>query len=340
MEKFTVFGRVLLILILSLSLGILAQNFDLQGFATLNGGTTGGAGGTTVTATSASELIDYCGRNGSYIIYVDRTIRLSSMCRVASNKSVLGVNGTAGHIEGFGLDVNGSSNVIIQNLRFSGSGDDAIQVTNYSTNVWIDHNDFRHAYDGLCDIRTGANYITVSWNKFSDHDKVALIGAGDGDNKTDAGRLKVTYHHNWFAGTNQRHPRCRFGDVHVFNNYYDNVRSYGVASTTSARVYVENNYFLNTHHPTSIQEGSSPTGYLEFVNNFLVNSGSVIANGTTFDPKSYYDYSLESRTTVNVTCINYAGVGKITPGTGSSSSSTRSQAKFDGTFKMILDGDT
>ncbi len=318
-----------------LTLIIQAQNFDIQGFATLNGGTTGGEGGTTVTVSTADDLEDYCGRDGSYIIYIDGTISYTGMINITSDKSILGVSGTSGKISGGGLSIDNESNIIIQNLTITGSSDDAINVEDYSTNIWIDHCDFSNCSDGLVDIRMGSNYCTVSWCKFSDHDKVALIGSSD-DNDYNVGLLKVTYHHNWFCETTQRHPRCRFGEVHVYNNYYDNIGSYGVASTTEALVYVENNYFLNTDRPTSIQEGTSPEGYLEFVNNTLDNSGDAETNGTTFDPEDYYDYSLESRSTCNESCISYAGVGIIDPGTGGSNDDDDDDYyTIDGTYAII-----
>jgi pectate lyase len=71
----------------------------------------------------------------------------------------------------------------------------------------------------------------------------------------------VTYHRNWFDGTNQRSPRVRFGNpVHVYNNYYGGVGDYGVASTMEGCVIVEGNYFENTDDPFHRGEGDSPAG--------------------------------------------------------------------------------
>ena len=62
-----------------------------------------------------------------------------------------------------------------------------------------------------------------------------LIGHSDSAS-SDTGYLKTTIHNNWFDGTRSRHPRVRFGEVHVFNNYYLNNIEYGVASTMEADV--------------------------------------------------------------------------------------------------------
>ena len=108
-----------------------------------------------------------------------------------------------------------------------------------TVNVWIDHNTFRdretldslapfyfgvlfQQHDGLLDITNASDFVTVSWNQFMNHDKVMLIGSSDSGNtaKYDRDRLRVTLHHNLFDGTGQRTPRVRFGQVHVYNNYY------------------------------------------------------------------------------------------------------------------------
>ncbi|GAA4493297.1 hypothetical protein GCM10023191_030510 [Actinoallomurus oryzae] len=90
------------------------------------------------------------------------TISLSSMTKVTSDKTIIGV-GTAGRITGYVLNVNQANNVVIRNLTFTGSADDAINVQ-YSTHAWIDHNDLSNAYDGATDIKRASDYVTVSWN--------------------------------------------------------------------------------------------------------------------------------------------------------------------------------
>ncbi len=280
------------------------------GYASMNGGTSGGAGGSTVSVNSASALNTYATASAAYVIQVTGTINLSAMQKVASNKTIIGV-GTSGKITGYGLNVASSHNVIIRNLTFTGSADDAINVQ-YSTNVWIDHNDLSNAYDGLTDIKRASDYITVSWNKYHDHNKTALLGHSDDNGGEDIGHLRVTYVHNWFDGTTQRHPRVRFGNVvHVLNNYYLNNSGYGVASTCNAGVYVERNYFEGVKTPTSISEGSSPPGNIKALNNYLVNSGSLLTNNPGAVAAVPYNYTPESNSTVKATVMAGAGVGKI-----------------------------
>ena len=179
-----------------------------------------------------------------------------------------------------------------------------------STRVWIDHNTFAHGYDGAVDIKRASDFVTVSWNRFLDHDKTMLLGHSDSNGSQDRGHLRVTYHHNWFDGTNQRHPRVRFGNpVHVYNNYYDAVGSYGVASTMEAGVLVEGNFFENTADPFHRGEGSSPAGSLVARNNTFVNSGSGSQGGTVNSIP--YSYSLDSSSNVRSIVMSGAGVGKV-----------------------------
>ncbi|MFH8462637.1 polysaccharide lyase family 1 protein [Streptomyces sp. NPDC017991] len=271
-------------------------------------GTTGGAGGSTVTVTNASAFIAAVQSSATQIVRVNGTIALTGMTKVASNKTIVGV-GTAGKITGSGLNVASVNNVIIQNLTFSGSNDDAINVQ-YSTKVHIDHNDISGAYDGAIDIKRASTNITVSWNRTHSQDKNMLLGHSDDNSGEDTGKLKVTYDHNWFDGTNQRNPRVRFGNpVHVLNNYFSNVGSYGVASTENAGVLVEANYFENTDDPYHLGEGSSDAGSLVAKNNHSVNSGSGQTGGSV--AAIPYSYTAQSASTVKATVTAGAGVGKI-----------------------------
>ena len=280
----------------------------LVGWATQGGGTTGGAGGSTVTVSSASALTSALSASGTSTIRVSGTISCSGMLRVASNKSVLGNSGAT--IAGCGLNVSEASNVIIRNLSFRDWDDDAINVQ-YSTRVWIDHNSFSNGNDGAVDIKRSSDFVTVSWNRVSGHEKTMLLGHDDGNASEDRGHLRVTYHHNWFDGSNSRHPRVRFGNpVHVYNNYYNNIGDYGVASTMEAGVLVEGNYFENTDDPFHRGEGDSPAANLVARNNVFVNSGTGSAGGSVASIP--YSYTLENPNNVKASVTAGAGAGRIT----------------------------
>ena len=289
----------------------LAAESSPVGFASLNGGTPGGSAGTVVTVTSASALKSALSSSTSQTVRVSGLISISGMYNVASNKTVIGVGSGSG-ITGGGLNLSGVRNVILRNLVFRNASDDSINIQSGTTNVWVDHNDLANGYDGLIDIKRGSDYITVSWNRLHDHDKSMLLGHDDGNASQDLGKLRVTYVHNWFDGTGQRHPRVRFGNpVHVLNNYYSNIGSYGVASTMNAGVFVERNYFENVGSPTITQTGDSDPGNLKVLNNYKVNSGTEqVRNGASVAaiPSSY---TPQANPTVKATVMAGAGTGKI-----------------------------
>lgn len=271
-------------------------------------GTTGGAGGATVTVSNATQFTEAVKRTGPLVIQVNGTVSLSSMTKVTSNKTIIGV-GTSGRITGSGLNVSKVNNVIIRNLTFTGSNDDAINVE-YSTKVWIDHNDISNANDGAIDIKRASDHITVSWNRVHHHDKTFLLGHSDSNGGEDRGKLRVTYDHNWFDGTKQRNPRVRFGNpVHVLNNYYSNIGSYGVASTEGAGVLVEGNYFENVKDPYHLGEAASGPGTLVARNNHFVNSGQGQAGGSVASIP--YGYAVDNASSVKSIVTAGAGVGKI-----------------------------
>ncbi|MBV2365610.1 polysaccharide lyase family 1 protein [Streptomonospora nanhaiensis] len=274
-----------------------------EGWASMNGGTTGGAGGATVTVSSAGALVDAMASDGPLTIQVQGTIELDGMNDVTSDKTVIGLDGA--EITGGGLDIDDAHNVIVQNIAFSDWGDDAINVQDGSTNVWIDHNSFTNGNDGAVDVKRESDYVTISWNHVFDHEKSMLLGHSDG-HTADRGNLRVTYHHNYFDGSDSRHPRVRFGDgVHVYNNYYRDNAEYGVASTMDAGVLVENNYFENVDNPTHVGYADSDPGRIEARGNVLDGSGALETAGSVPEPP--YSYDLDNA--ANVPGIVSGGAG-------------------------------
>lgn len=278
----------------------------LVGWATQNGGTTGGAGGQTVTVSDGAALADALESAAPLTIRVQGSLTMpDKMNDVRSNKTVLGVgNATLDN----GLNVSSATNVIIRNLTFRGWDDDAVNVQN-SRNVWIDHNTFDGGYDGALDVKRESDFVTVSWNRVTNHTKSMLLGHDDGFT-ADIGHLRVTYHHNWFDGSKERHPRVRFGDpVHVFNNYYFGA-DYGVASTMGAGVLVEGNYFENVTRPTAVGYAESDPGDLVQRDNVFVNSGAPESAGDV--AAIPYSYQLDAASGVKASVTAGAGAGRIT----------------------------
>ncbi|MBN2545855.1 MAG: pectin esterase [Spirochaetes bacterium] len=282
------------------------------GFASLNGGTTGGAGGPTVTVTNKDELKDYAlssWTSDPYIIKVSGTIYMDKgeMIWVSSNKTIVGIGSNA-TISGGEFRMESKSNIIIRNLTIRDSfveGDwdgktqdyDGIQ-TDYCNNIWIDHCHFTHLGDGLIDIRNITTYVTVSWCVFSNHNKCFGLGWNDDRN------YKVTIHHCWFNGTYQRNPSFDNGIGHLYNNYLCNIGGYGNYSRGYARMVIENSYFENCTNPYYADSTAE-----------LVNNGSIVVNcsgiintrGSAFNPSSYYSYSMDSASNIRDILRSNAG---------------------------------
>jgi pectate lyase len=317
--------------IIKIVIVLLLQVFTIQfltaqpiGFASLDAwgqnGTTGGAGGPTVTVTNSSDLLDYISREGPYIIQVDGMISVGSgMHEVTSDKTIIGLGDNSG-ITGGGLNVglpisnditeppsNAVHNVIICNLTFDDANDDNINVMMFSHHFWIHHNTFLDTADGQLDIKRGSSYGTVSYNHFVSGGKTMLLGHSDDNDNQDIGRLKVTYHHNWFDHGNSRHPRCRFGEAHIFNNYYDNIGNYGIGVGKMCRVYSENNYCEGGNFYNIMSNGDS--GGLKDVGS--IGGESVNPGVVTWNPSSYYSYTADPAGSVPDIVMANAGVGKM-----------------------------
>ncbi|KAK1703654.1 pectate lyase Pel-34K [Colletotrichum lupini] len=264
------------------------------GSASLNGGTTGGAGGTEVTVTTQADLEKYASASGKYVIKISGRITISPLgkeIKIASDKTVIGL-GTTGELYQGGLGLNGVRNIIIRNLKIGHTNlndgvendRDGVQADTVS-NIWIDHCLFEDGGDGLVDLRKDTTYFTVSNNIFRNHDKT--FGIGWTENVTARG----TINHNWFDNTNQRNPSAdNLAQAHLYNNYLYGVTSYGHYARGSTNARVENVFFENTKNPLTKDSGAvlNASG-----NTYKSCTGTTAANsGTSFDPKSLYSYTL------------------------------------------------
>jgi pectate lyase len=170
------------------------------------------------------------------VFEVSGTIALSTYCRVSSFKTV---DGRGQHIKitGKGLQLKDCEHVIICNLELDGGRGhdvDGIQMKPNTKHVWVDRCSISDFDDGCIDITRRSSDITVSRCHFTRHDKTMLIGA---DPKHVEDRcIRVTIHHCFFDGTRQRHPRLRFGKVHLYNNYTRGWGLYAVCASVEAQI--------------------------------------------------------------------------------------------------------
>ncbi|MEE6262944.1 pectate lyase family protein [Plantactinospora sonchi] len=248
----------------------------VTGYATQNGGTTGGAGGQTVRATTGTAIhTALCGRASSstpIIIEVSGTINHGNTTKVSgdscntaadrielkeiSNVTIIGVGGGA-VFDQLGIHIRDSSNIIIQNVtvrnvKKSGSptsnGGDAIGMESTVRNVWVDHVTLEasggesEGFDGLFDLKDNVQYVTLSYSTLRNSGRGGLVGSSESDRSNGF----ITYHHNLYENIDSRTPLLRGGIAHIYNNHYVSLHESGINSRAGARARVDNNYFRNS----------------------------------------------------------------------------------------------
>lgn len=287
-----------------------------DGFASVSGKglstTTGGEGGETVIVNTLADLQKYASSSEPYIILVQGTIAAvpkGTNVNVKSNKTIVGLGNDATLYQGE-LHLVNVSNVIIRNLIIrdsyvEGNYDckdtdwDGIQIDE-SHHIWIDHCLLTHNCDGLIDLRKACDYVTVSWVHFSNHNKCFGVGWTD---ETD---FRTTIHHCWFDSTNQRNPSFDMGIGHLYNNYVRKVSSYGNYARGEARVVIENSVFEDSKNP--VQADATAKLFISGLQ-FSRCTGTQTGNVSTppFNPKDYYDYTLDKTSDVKNLVISGAG---------------------------------
>ena len=290
--------------------GLTGCPMDLEGWATVSGDgvstTTGGDNATPVRPTSAQELIDYASDGTPRVIEIEGTFNVPRL-QVASNKTLIGIGANAtinGGIRIRGYADANVSNVIVRNLNVNGASTDvdgdAMQVY-FAHHVWVDHCEIWDGVDANLDVTHASNWVTISWTIFRytsaapdpSHKFSNLFGHSDNNADEDRGRLNITAHHNWWReGVTERMPRVRFGQVHVFNNYYTSTgNNYCVRAGTEAHILSESNYFQGVNSPHVYNNATDETtSYINRRNNvFDATTGTNVSGGggTPFDNPPY-----------------------------------------------------
>uniref|UniRef100_UPI00374E182C pectate lyase family protein n=1 Tax=Streptomyces chisholmiae TaxID=3075540 RepID=UPI00374E182C len=246
------------------------------GFATQNGGTTGGAGGETVRATTGTEIHEaLCTRAAEdtpITIEVEGTINHGNTSKVSgdscntaddvielkqiSNITIVGV-GEGAVFDQLGIHIREASNIIIQNVtvrnvKKSGSptsnGGDAIGMESDVRNVWVDHVTLEasggesEGFDGLFDMKNNTQYVTLSYSILRNSGRGGLVGSSESDTSNGY----VTFHHNLYENIDSRAPLLRGGIGHMYNNHYVSLNESGINSRAGASARVDNNYFQDS----------------------------------------------------------------------------------------------
>lgn len=279
-----------------------------QGFATLGDGVTGGADvgagnyeiGVTTGVQIQNALASAEYSDQPLTIYVDDLITWdnsnNSPIRIHRDDVTLVGRADNAGMEGVGIELgNGASNVIIRNLELRlvpqarGAGD-LISMDGRRgevSNVWIDHNEMYNSrtapedsgcglnvdcnkdyYDELVSGRGAVKNVTISYNYLHDSWKTSLWGSSD-NALEDAGRT-ITFHHNYWHNVESRLPLFRYGNAHIFNNYYQDVDSSAINSRMGAVIRVDGNVFENVQNPI-VSLYSEEVGFWDVEDNIFEN---------------------------------------------------------------------
>ncbi|MEV0646281.1 pectate lyase [Phytomonospora sp. NPDC050363] len=329
--------------------GASAATGGVTGYATQNGGTTGGAGGQTVRATTGTAIhTALCGRASSstpIIIEVTGTINHGNTAKVSgdscntaagvielkqiSNVSIIGV-GSGAVFDQLGIHIREASNIIIQNVTIrnvkkSGSptsnGGDAISMESDVRNVWVDHTTLEasggesEGYDGLFDMKDNTQYVTLSYSILRNSGRGGLIGSSESDRSNGF----VTFHHNLYSNIDSRTPLLRGGISHIYNNTYVDLHESGINSRAGGRAKVENNHFKNSKDVLGTFY-TSEAGYWQVAGNIFDNvtwsSPGEDNNPAGPNPQSNtsvsipYSYTLDGASCVPAVVAQTAGANK------------------------------
>jgi pectate lyase len=277
--------------------------------------------------------------------------------RLKSNTTLIGDGANAGLVNGHIL-LSNVSQIIIRNLKIVNPCDvepvwdpadgstgnwnaayDAIGISG-SDHIWIDHNSFTDApltdnfapienghvkqcHDGAVDVSNAADYVTLSYNVFGEHDKNNLIGSSSSATG-DEGKLRVTFSNNVFRDIQSRAPRVRFGQVHLFNNYYVGSKSaavyknsYSVGLGTNAKVLSNANVFeiAGAASCDAIVKNPGDTTAGTFKDSGSLLNGAAlgacaVSNATAWTPP--YAFTPRPAALVKANALAQAGGGKLT----------------------------
>ncbi|MBN2441189.1 MAG: hypothetical protein JXJ04_07575 [Spirochaetales bacterium] len=252
----------------------------VPGWASLNGGTTGGGTnlGGAVTVNSMSALQSAAGGSGGRIILVEPG-NYSGTLSPGANKTIIG-KAPGVTIRG-NISISGSDkyNIILRNLAVRGntcgsydeckSGPDAVYIGNGAHNIWLDHLDIADGQDGNCDITKEGDYVTISWSKFhytynKEHRFSNLI-AGSDDETQSRNKLQITYMNCWWGDrVEQRQPRGRFGKIHLFNNFHSSKATgqYCAGPGVEIAMIIENCFYdVSSGTPAIKADFGTPKGW-------------------------------------------------------------------------------
>lgn len=197
----------------------------------------------------------------------------------------------------------------------------------FASDIWLDHLTFKTAYDGIVDVKGGVSNITLSWlnldftvdqfinDQFTylennierfpfyrelrqtiSKEDIATVAAGQKKafnfGNTEGGpnfeSITVTMHNIYAKNLQDRFPRLRRGDVHVYNVVLDSeeiqklrhinmkVISQAIVPTEQGAVLMENSRFIGVNEPIKTHQSSNLD--FDFTGKFKIVDSEYIYN--------------------------------------------------------------
>ena len=126
-------------------------------------------------------------------------------------------------------------------------------------------------------------------------------------------------HHNYFSNTDGRNPSLRFGAVHYYNNFLEDITDYGFAIRKRSHTLIENSHFHSVKKPIATDKFDDELvdqGFACLKDNVYSGTCSASDNSITKTDCAFwdslpYDYIMQDVELVEETVKKYAGVGKL-----------------------------
>ena len=272
-----------------------SPDFSMMGFATTEGGTTGGAGGAIVTPSSLAELKQYAeDKTTPYVIRItkefntgvsvniDATGAISAsgatkttygdIIKLGSNKTLIGI-GSGAFFNRIGIVIQTKSNIVIRNIKFSMKDVPIARTDENKVIGWVNGAEKTLSDPDCIGMQaddtsyTEANRITrhiwIDHCEFFNEDPSVMTdvdrydGLVDGKNNTSDITISWCYFHDHHKASLMGKGNSDDYDRHITysHNYFKNILS-RLPLIRFGKVHVLNNYMVTSENGTNARINS------------------------------------------------------------------------------------